>query len=78
MEAKVTLSLNAEVISDGKLYAKGKGITLSRLTEILLLEATMQNMPIANWVKDVSEGSATYTVVDNRKRKNKYHSSKLS
>ena len=74
MDAKVTLSFNEDVIEQAKMYAESKGISLSRLTEILLRKATaggyknIEDIPVADWVYTVSEGEAEY--ITERKRKN--------
>ena len=73
MDAKVTLSFNASVIENAKEYAKQQGISLSRLTEILLRKAaggnydSFEDMHVADWVSQVSEGEVKY--VRTRKRK---------
>ena len=36
MDAKITLSFKADIIEQAKIYAENQGISLSRLTEILL------------------------------------------
>jgi hypothetical protein len=74
MDAKVTLSFDKEVISGAKEYAASQNISLSRLVEHLLRRTTMaqfsslEDFPIADWVREVSEGSAEYRT---RKRTNK-------
>lgn len=66
MDAKVTLSFNEEVIEKAKRYAEGQGISLSRLTEILLRKLTtggyanIEDFPVSDWVSMVSEGEAKY------------------
>ncbi len=73
MDAKVTLSFNESVIEKAKAYAESQGISLSRLTEILLRKATsggyknIEDIPVSNWVSMVSEGESEY--ITNRKRK---------
>jgi Family of unknown function (DUF6364) len=73
MDAKVTLSFNARVIDEAKKFAEGHGISLSRLTEVLLKKAvsgnykSIEDMPIADWVSMVAEGNAEY-VTRPRKR----------
>ena len=83
MDAKVTLSFDAGVIDIAKKYAQSQGISLSRLTEILLRKATLkeykniEEIPIADWVKMVSEGPAEYVKPKNRKElKDEYFNSK--
>jgi Family of unknown function (DUF6364) len=84
MDAKVTLSFNAQVIGEAKKFAEGHGISLSRLTEVLLKKAvagnykSIEDMPIADWVSMVAEGNAEY-VSKSRKRsqlKEEYFKSK--
>jgi hypothetical protein len=74
MDAKITLSFDANIIDKAKHYAESQGISLSRLTEILLRKATaggyrnIEDIPVANWVNTVSEGEAEY-ITTPRKRK---------
>ena len=67
MDAKVTLSFNAAVIEKAKKYAESQGLSLSRLTEILLQKVintgqhnTIEHIPIEEWVSMVAEGPAEY------------------
>jgi len=66
MDAKVTLSFDSLVIKNAKQYAEGQGISLSRLTEILLRKLTsggygsIEDFPVSDWVSMVSEGEAEY------------------
>ncbi|HSC52067.1 MAG TPA: DUF6364 family protein [Phnomibacter sp.] len=67
MDAKVTLSFNADVIESAKQLADDLDISLSRLTEILLQKAlehgrpvSIEELPISTWVQAVAEDSATY------------------
>lgn len=66
MDAKLTLSLNQEVIELGKKYAKEKGISMSRLVEFLLRKVatnnyqSLEDFPISDWVNQVAEGKAEY------------------
>lgn len=74
MDAKITLSFDATIIDKAKQYAESQGISLSRLTEILLRKATykgyknIEDIPVADWVQTVSEGEAEY-ITTPRKRK---------
>jgi len=74
MDAKITLSFDANIIDKAKHYAESQGISLSRLTEILLRKAThrgyanIEDIPVADWVSTVSEGEAEY-ITTPRKRK---------
>jgi len=66
MDAKITLSFNAEIINRAKKFADEKNISLSRLTEYLYdritshAHQTLEEMPVANWVNQVAEGAAVY------------------
>ena len=66
MDSKITLSFDAAVIERAKDFAGANGLSLSRLTEILLRKATqktysnLEDMPISDWVREVSEGQAEY------------------
>jgi len=74
MDAKVTLSFDASIIEKAKKFAEKNGISLSRLTEILLRKAvsgnytTIEDMPISDWVNAVAEGDPQY-VTKPRSRK---------
>lgn len=66
MDAKVTLSFDQEIISKAKSFAESNGISLSRLTEHLLRQATskqypsIEELPISDWVSQVAEGEVEY------------------
>lgn len=66
MDAKITLSFDQDVISKAKKYAVQNNISLSRLTEFLFRNittnnyATLEGLPIADWVNRVAEGPAVY------------------
>jgi hypothetical protein len=66
MDAKITLSFNAEVIEKAKEFAESHNVSLSRLTEFLYGQLTHNNykslhdLPIADWVSMVAEGQAEY------------------
>ncbi len=74
MDSKITLSFDETVIKKAKKYAEKNHISLSRLTEFLLRKVTSDNyhsledFPIKDWVRIVSEGEATY-LTKSRKRK---------
>ncbi len=83
MDAKVTLSFDAGIIDKAKHYAESQGISLSRLTEILLRKAThggyreIEDIPIAGWVATLSEGESEYITPRKRKdTKKEYYNSK--
>lgn len=74
MDAKITMSFDADIIKKAKEYAEQQGMSLSRLTEILLRKATskggygnIEDIPVADWVTMVSEGESEY--VRPRKKK---------
>jgi antitoxin component of RelBE/YafQ-DinJ toxin-antitoxin module len=66
MDSKITLKFDDEVIRKAKEYAASKNISLSRLVELLLHRTTteqygsLEDFPIADWVKQVSEGPIEY------------------
>ncbi|NDC41733.1 MAG: hypothetical protein EBZ77_09320 [Chitinophagia bacterium] len=84
MDAKVTLSFDEQIILKGKQFAEQQGLSLSRLTEILLRRLTssggytnLEDIPIADWMNVVAEGAAEYNRPGKRKDlKDEYFSSK--
>ena len=66
MDAKITLSFNADTIDKAKKFAEEQNISLSRLTEFLYRQVTsghyksLDELPIADWVHKVAEGEAEY------------------
>ncbi len=66
MDSKITLSFNTSVIDKAKAYADEQGISLSRLTEILLRRLTsggyknIEDFPVSDWVHLISEGETEY------------------
>lgn len=68
MDAKITLSFDERVIKKAKQYAEKQNISLSRLMEMLLDKITTNNyqnledMPIADWVNEISEGKSQYLI----------------
>ncbi len=66
MDAKLTLSFDEAVVIRAKRFAEKNNISLSRLVEFLLQKTTaenyasLENLPIAEWVQLVSEGEAVY------------------
>ncbi|HTN09308.1 DUF6364 family protein [Agriterribacter sp.] len=77
MDAKVTLSFDAKIIKQAKEYAEDQGISLSRLTEILLRKLTsggynnIEDFPVDEWVSMVSEGEAEYIITPRSNKKTK-------
>jgi hypothetical protein len=66
MDSKITLSFDKEIIEKAKSFAEAHNISLSRLMEFILRRVTsgdfqqLEDLPIADWVQDVSEGKAVY------------------
>jgi hypothetical protein len=66
MDAKITLSFRADIISKAKEYADSQGISLSRLTEVLLSRLvngnyrSLDEFPVSDWVNTLSEPEASY------------------
>ena len=63
MDAKLTLSFDAEVVDAAKKFADEQGLSLSRVTEFLYRKITtssyksIDELPVSKWVNMVSEGS---------------------
>lgn len=84
MDVKLTLGLDENVVNKAKRYAEKNNISLSRLVEFLLQKTTstsyasMEDLPISDWVSMVAEGPAEYqTKKKSRKSlKTEYYSSK--
>jgi hypothetical protein len=66
LDSKVTLSFDTAIIEKAKEYAETRGISLSRLTEILLRRlltggyTSLEEFPVNDWVSQVSEDEAKY------------------
>jgi hypothetical protein len=66
MDAKLTLSLDHDVINNAKLFAEKNNISLSRLTEFLYRKlaensySNLEELPISDWVIMAAEGQAEY------------------
>jgi hypothetical protein len=60
------LSFNQEIIEKAKKFADTHNISLSRLTELIYQKITsgnyksLEELPISDWVNEVSEGEAEY------------------
>lgn len=86
MDAKLTLSLDHDVINQAKVFAEKNNISLSRLTEFLyrkLSENTYQNLeelPISDWVMMAADGQAEYKIKPktSKKLRDEYFDSKKS
>ena len=66
MDAKLTLSLDNDVINNAKLFAEKNNISLSRLTEFLYRKlaensySNLEELPISDWVMMAADGQAEY------------------
>lgn len=75
MDAKITLSFNAEIIDEAKNLADELGISLSRFTELIYRKAvaqgpkSLEDLPISTWVLQVAEEQAVYVTAKKQKRK---------
>ena len=84
MDAKLTLSLDSDVINNAKLFAEKNNISLSRLTEFLYLKlaensySNLEELPISDWVMMVAEGQAAYKTKpkSSKKLRSEYFDSK--
>lgn len=86
MDAKLTLSLDNEIINNAKLFAEKHNISLSRLTEFLYRKLSensyknLEELPIADWVLQAAEGQAEYKSKPKpaKKLRNEYFETKMS
>jgi antitoxin component of RelBE/YafQ-DinJ toxin-antitoxin module len=76
MDAKVTLSFDAEVIERAKVLCEELGISLSRFTEIVYTKAlefgrpaSIEELPISAWVNAVADEGHVYLTQNKRTRK---------
>ncbi len=76
MDAKVTLSFDAEVIERAKILCDELGISLSRFTEIVYSKALevgrpvrIEELPVSAWVNAVAEEGLVYLTQNKRTRK---------
>ena len=82
MNSKVTLSFDKEIIKEAKKYASSQGISLSRLTEVLYRRIIdnqhdqLEELPIAEWVYEVAEGTAEYKTGKASRKKEYFESRK--
>ncbi|WP_421939711.1 DUF6364 family protein [Pedobacter sp.] len=66
MDAKLTLSFDKDIVERAKKYAAEQNISLSRLIEHLLTQVTakpypsLEDFPISDWVRMISEGEIEY------------------
>ena len=83
MDAKITLSFDAEVITKAKLYADKNNISVSRLVEFFLSRATdddfttLEAYPIADWVKEIMGDKIVYNTKKSINYIDEYYESKF-
>jgi hypothetical protein len=82
MNTKLTLNFDKGVIEKAKEFAAENNISLSRLTEFLyekIVSGSYENLeelPISNWVHQVSEGKAEYKKRSRKASKDEFYASK--
>ena len=82
MDTKLTLNFDQEVIKKAKDFAAHNNISLSRLTEFLYDKITsgsyqnLEELPISDWVHQVSEGEPEYTRRSRKAAKEEFYASK--
>ena len=82
MKKKITLNIDEAVIVKAKIFASENNISLSELTELLLMKITsgnyksLQQFPIADWVKEISAGKAHYTTRSKKQAREEYFESR--
>lgn len=82
MDAKITLSFNADVIDKAKDYAQKNNMSLSRLTEYLFSKITKSNynsleeLPISDWIYTLAEEQAEYKRTTKKDKEAYYKSRK--
>jgi hypothetical protein len=79
MDSKITLSFNQEVIEKAKKFADAHNISLSRLTELIYQKITsgnyknLEELPISDWVNEVSAGEAEYKIKPQKRKTTRQH-----
>ncbi len=82
MDTKLTLNFDKGVINKAKDFAAENNISLSRLTEFLYRKITtgsyknLEELPISDWVHQVSEGEAVYKKRSRKASKDEFYASK--
>ena len=84
MDAKLTLSLDNDVINNAKLFAEKNNISLSRLTEFLYRKlaensySNLEELPISDWVMMAAKGQTEYKTKSktSKKLRSEYFDSK--
>jgi len=84
MDAKITLSFNKDIIEKAKKYAQNHDMSLSRMMELILDKitsnqyASLEDLPISDWVNVISEGKTEYITKpkSSSKLKAQYHTRK--
>ena len=66
MDAKITLSFDADIIERAKDFAEKNNMSLSRLTEFLFAKitkkqyASLEDLPLSDWITVVAEEQGEY------------------
>lgn len=82
MKKRITLSFDEKVIAKAKTFASENNISLSQLTELLLMKVisgnykSLQQFPVADWVKEISTGKAYYATRSGKQVKEEYFESR--
>jgi len=82
MDTKLTLNFDKGVINKAKDFAAENNIGLSRLTEFIYRKITtgsyknLEELPISDWVHQVSEGEAVYKKRSPKASKDEFYASK--
>jgi hypothetical protein len=86
MNTKITLSFDQNIIKKAKDFAASQGMSLSRLTEFIYEKitttpkscASLEDIPIADFIRMVAEEQATYktTAKSSKSLKKAYYASR--
>jgi hypothetical protein len=85
MDAKITLSFNADVITKAKVFAETNKVSLSRITEILWAKMmdtnskTIDALPVSDWVTELVGKDPVYvTKQASEKMYDEYYESRFN
>jgi antitoxin component of RelBE/YafQ-DinJ toxin-antitoxin module len=82
MKKRITLNLDETVIAKAKTFASENNMSLSQLTELLLMKVisgnykSLQQFPVADWVKKISTGKVYYASRSRKQVKEEYFESR--